>query len=651
MTTLEVHPIPIKMTQEAYITETQYRDMYARSLRDPKNFWSEQAEKFVTWFKRWDEVLTGNFNSLNVQWFVNGKLNACYNCVDRHLEKRSQQTAILWESDNPQEYKKLTYAELYEQVCRLANVLKKQGIKKGDRVCIYLPMIPEAAIAMLACARMGAVHSIVFGGFSPEALKNRILDADCRLVITANEGIRGNKMIPLKKNVDEALVDCPRVRSVIVVQRTQNTTPWNTERDIWYHEIMTTVLANCPCEMIDAQDAFFILYTSGSTGKPKGILHSLGGYLVYVAMSHKYIFNYRDGDIYWCTADIGWITGHSYSIYGPLCNGATTLIFEGVPNYPTPSRFWEVVDKHQVNIIYTAPTAIRALRREGDDWVKQTSRQSLKLLGTVGETINPDVWEWYYNTVGDSHCPVVDTWWQTETGGILISPLPGATPLKPGSAGWPFFGVVPAVVDDHGNEVPDNQMGKLVIKQPWPGMMQTIYGNRERFENAYFKEFPGVYLTGDNARRDAEGYFWITGRNDDVIKISGHRIGTGEIENAFLRHPAVSEVGIVAIPHDIKGESIYAFVSLKSNIKPTAALKKELVAEVRHIIGAIATPDYIQFTDAIPKTRSGKIMRRLLRNIANNDLENLGDTSTLADPQVVEQLIKGRKKMPVSVIK
>lgn len=647
MAATETHSIPGEFTKDVYITETQYRDMYARSLRDPKNFWSEQADKFVTWFKRWDEVFTGNFTKLNVQWFVNGKLNPCYNCVDRHLEKRSQQTAIIWEGDNPHHSKKITYAELYEQVCRLANVLKKQGIKKGDRVCIYLPMIPEVAVAMLACARIGAVHSVIFAGFSPEALKTRILDADCRVVITANEGKRGNKTIPLKKNVDEAITDCPRVRSVIVVQHTQDEVPWFSERDIWYHEAMKTVPANCPCEMMDAQDSFFILYTSGSTGHPKGILHSVGGYLVYTAMTFKYIFNYHDGDIFWCTADVGWITGHSYLIYGPLCNGATTVMFEGVPSYPTPSRFWEVVDKHQVNILYTAPTAIRALRREGDEWVTQTSRQSLKLLGTVGEPINPDVWEWYFNVVGNKNCPIVDTWWQTETGGALITPLPGATPVKPGSACWPFFGILPAIVDDEGTEVPDNHMGKLVIKQPWPGMMQTIYGNRERFENAYFKEYPGVYLTGDNAKRDQDGYFWITGRNDDVIKISGHRIGTGEVESAFLTHPAVSEAGVVTVPHEIKGESIYAFVTLKTGIKPTAALKKELIEQVRHIISAIAAPDYIQFTDAVPKTRSGKIMRRLLRKIANNDLKDLGDTSTLADPLVVEQLIKGRKKVPI----
>jgi acetyl-CoA synthetase len=627
------------------LTVEQYHEMYANSLHDPKNFWGKQAEKYVTWFKRWDDVLVGDFDKLNVQWFRNGKLNVCYNCVDRHLENRAQQTAIVWEGDDQNQTSKLTYSELYEKVCRLANVLKKFNVKKGDRVCIYMPMIPEAVIAMLACVRIGVVHSVVFGGFSPDALKSRIQDANCCMVITANEGVRGNKIIPLKQNVDKALVDCPSVRKVIVVKRTENQVNWDDKRDIWYHQEVQTVSASCPCEMIDAGDPLFVLYTSGSTGKPKGILHATGGYLVYAAMTHKLIFNYQEGDVYWCTADVGWITGHSYSVYGPLSNGATTLIFEGVPHYPTPSRFWEIVDKYQVNIIYTAPTAIRALRREGDDWVKKTSRASLKLLGTVGEPINPEVWQWYFDVVGNKRCPIVDTWWQTETGGILITPLPDTTPPKAGSASWPFFGIVPTIVDDQGNEVAVNEMGKLVINQPWPGMMQTVYGDRDRFVNTYFKEFPGRYLTGDNANRDEDGYFWITGRNDDVIKVSGHRIGTGELESAFMIHPAVSEAGVVAVPHDIKGESIYAFVTLKSGIKPTEKLKQELIQQVRHSIGAIATPEFIQWAEGLPKTRSGKIMRRILRKIANNDVDNLGDTSTLADPQVIDNLIRDHEAL------
>ncbi len=622
------------------MNETQYNELYKRSLQDPKHFWGEQAEKFITWFKHWDDVLTGDFYQNNVRWFQNGKLNACHNALDRHLEKRAEKTAILWEGDDPQKTKKITYRELHEEVCRFANVLKKTHVKKGDRVCIYMPMIPEAIVAMLACARIGAVHSVVFAGFSPESLSMRILDSDCQVVITANEGIRGNKIIPLKANVDEALKKCPRVRHVIVIQNTENKVSFKENRDIDYHDAMKDVSKNCPCEMMDAEDPLFILYTSGSTGKPKGILHTTGGYLVYVAMTFKYVFDYHDDDVYWCTADIGWVTGHSYLVYGPLCNGATTLVFEGVPNYPTPARFWEIIERHEVNIFYTAPTAIRALRREGDDWVKGTNRDSLKLLGTVGEPINPDVWTWYYDVVGNGRCPIVDTWWQTETGGILISPLPHTSKLKPGSASKPFFGILPDIVDDQGQSVEDGKMGKLVIKQPWPGMMQTVYGDRERFINTYFKEIPGCYLTGDNAKRDEEGYFWITGRNDDVIKISGHRIGTGEVESAFIESPSVSEVGVVSVPDDIKGESIYAFVTLKSGIEPTDELKKELIQQVRKSIGAIATPKYIQWADALPKTRSGKIMRRILRKIANGQMDELGDVSTLADPEVVEQLVK-----------
>lgn len=631
-----------ELASRTYLTEPQYREMYARSLRDPKGFWAEQAEKFITWFKRWDEVISGSFQTLDVHWFMNGKLNACYNSVDRHLEARGHQTAIIWESDDGNESRHITYTELYESVCRFANVLKKHGVKKGDRVCIYMPMVPEVVFAMLAAARIGAVHSVVFGGFSPDALRTRILDADCQIVITANEGLRGGKIIPLKKNVDVALTECPRVRKVIVVKRTENTTSWLSGRDLWFHDEMASVAAACPAIILDADDPLFILYTSGSTGKPKGILHTQGGYLVYAAMTYKYIFNYHENDIYWCTADVGWITGHTYAVYGPLCNGATTVMFEGVPHFPTYSRYWEIIDKYRVNIFYTAPTALRALRREGDDWVKKTKRDSLHWLGTVGEPINPDTWEWYYHVVGECRSPVIDTWWQTETGGILISPLPGTTPLKPGSAAWPFFGIESQVIDDHGQPVVNNQMGKLVITKPWPGMMRNVYGDKKRFEETYFKEFPGYYFTGDNAHCDAEGYFWIKGRNDDVIKISGHRIGTEEVESAIVSHYAVAEAAVVAIPHEIKGETIYAFVTLLSDTKPSATLKKELVFQVRNVIGAIASLDYIQFADALPKTRSGKIMRRVLKKIATNDLDNLGDTSTLADPHVVEHLIKHR---------
>jgi acetyl-CoA synthetase len=636
------YPILADFARQSYLTEEKYAEFYALSLRDPKHFWGEKALKFVTWFKPWNAVLTGGFDKVDVAWFEGGKLNAAYNCLDRHLSERASAIALIWEGDDPSETRKFTYAELHEQVCRFSNVLKKQEVKKGDRVCIYMPMIPEAVIAMLACARIGAIHSVVFGGFSADALRARIEDTDCQLVITANEGLRGQKTVPLKKNVDEALKNYPHVYRVIVVKRTDNDVPFDAARDAWYHELMAEAAAQCPAEMMDASDPLFILYTSGSTGKPKGIVHATGGYLVYTAATHHYVFDYHPGEIHWCTADVGWITGHSYAVYGPLLNGATTLIFEGVPHYPTVSRFWEIVDKHQVNIFYTAPTAIRALRSEGDAWVKKTSRQSLKLLGTVGEPISPDVWEWYYNVVGEARCPIVDTWWQTETGGIMISPLPGAVPLKPGSAARPFFGIVPAIFDEHGNEVSDNKMGKLVIKQPWPGMMQTIYKNRERFLNGYFKEYPGCYVAGDDARCDEDHYFWITGRNDDVLKISGHRIGTGELEGALLQHASISEAAVVGVPHPIKGESIYVFVTLKANMKTSDQLKKELVQHVRTAIGAIAAPDYIQWADALPKTRSGKIMRRLLRKIANNDLKELGDTSTLSEPQVIDNLIENR---------
>lgn len=620
----------------------QYQKWYEKSLQDPETFWSEQAKKWLNWFKPWRSVLQGCFQEGNVRWFSEGKLNACYNCIDRHLPTRAHQIAIFWEGDNPNQSLKLTYQELHEKICRFANVLKKYGVTKGDRICIYLPMIPEAVIAMLACARIGAIHSVVFGGFSPDALKNRIQNADCRLVITANEGVRGGKKIPLKKNVDEALRECSSVTDVIVVKRTDESVAMDAARDHDYATEMEKSSTDCPYVEMDANDPLFILYTSGSTGKPKGILHSTGGYLLYATMTFNIIFNYQEKDVYWCTADVGWVTGHSYSVYGPLSNGASIVLFEGVPNYPNASRFWQVIDKYQVTIFYTAPTAIRALRFEGDEWVTHTNRKSLRLLGTVGEPINPDIWQWYYDVVGNQICPIIDTWWQTETGGALISPIPTAMSLKPGSAAKPFFGIAPAIVDDQGKTLPAGKMGKLVITQPWPGMMLTVYGDQKRFIENYFSEFPGKYLTGDDARCDEDGYFWITGRNDDVLKISGHRIGSGEVENAFLTDPSVAEAAVVAVPHDVKGESIYAFVTLKANVTPSDQLKKQLTQQVREKIGAIATPEYIQWTAALPKTRSGKIMRRLLRKIANNDLKELGDTSTLADPQVVEMLIKER---------
>lgn len=629
-------------THPTHLTEKNYRDLYQQSIQQPEIFWAEQAQRFIDWEQAWEAVMRGSFKTHDITWYAGARLNASYNCLDRHLATRAHQVALIWEGDEPDQARKLTYSELHEQVCRFANVLKQQGVQKHDRVCIYMPMLLETVVAMLACARIGATHSAVFGGFSAEALASRIQDTNCRIVITANEGLRGGKIIPLKANVDTALTQCPNVNKLIVVQRTANAVPWVAGRDVWYHEVMALASSQSEPVSMDAADPLFVLYTSGSTGKPKGIVHATGGYLVYAAMTHYYVFDYHEGDVFWCTADVGWITGHTYTVYGPLLNGATTLIFEGVPHYPSFSRFWEVIDKHQVAIFYTAPTAIRALRREGDAWVTRTQRSSLKLLGSVGEPINPDVWEWYYQVVGNKKCPIVDTWWQTETGGILMSALPGATPQKPGSAAWPFFGVVPAIVNDAGVEVPAGEMGKLVIKQAWPGMMQTIYHNPERFIQAYFTEFPGWYLTGDDARCDAQGYYWVTGRNDDVLKISGHRIGTGEVESALLQHKSISEAAVVEVPDAIKGHGIYAFVTTKAGVSPNDVLKKEIIQQVRKGIGAIATLDYVQWADALPKTRSGKIMRRLLRKIANNDLSDLGDTSTLADPQVVEHLVKNR---------
>jgi acetyl-CoA synthetase len=627
------------------ITEAIYREWYQQSIQDPETFWAKQARKFITWFEEWEKVFRGSFDQLDMHWFSGAKLNVAYNCLDRHLEKDGERIAILWEGDDPSQSRHITYRELHAEVCRLANVLKALNVKKGDRVCIYLPMIPEAAVAMLACARIGAVHSVVFGGFSAEALKLRIQDADCHVVITANEGKRGNKTIPLKQQVNEAMVGDTPVQHVIVVKHTNNTDTFNPACDVWYHDVVSKAKADCPATIVDAEDPLFILYTSGSTGKPKGILHGTGGYLLYAAMTFRYVFDYRKDDIFWCTADVGWITGHSYCIYGPLANGATIVMFEGVPNYPDFSRFWQIIDKYRVTIFYTAPTAIRALRREGDEWVKATRRDSLRLLGTVGEPINAEACRWYHSVVGDGRCPVVDTWWQTETGGIMISPLPFATPFKPGAAAWPFFGIIPAILDNEGKPVPTGSMGKLVITQPWPGMMQTVYGNTERFIKGYFTEYPGKYLTGDQARQDEEGYYWIAGRSDDVIKISGHRIGTQEVEGALIQHPAVSEAAVVGMVDAIKGQGIYAFITLKIGTKGTDELKLELIDTVRKIIGPIALPDKIQWVEGLPKTRSGKIMRRLLRKIADLDYDELGDLTTLADPTVVEEIIKTRIQM------
>lgn len=642
MSETKIYEVLPHIRQHALITEEQYQDMYARSINDSDNFWAEQAHQFVTWFKTWDKVQDWNYPEGKIRWFEGAQLNIAYNCVDRHLETRGDQVAIIWEGDDPKTDKKITYRQLHEQVCRLANVLKAQGVKKGDRVCIYLPMIPEAAVAMLACARIGAVHSIVFGGFSPEALKDRIQDSQCELVITSDEGLRGGRGVPLKANVDKALTECPTVKKTLVVKHTGNRINWYDGRDLWYHEETQKVSPACPAEPMDAEDPLFILYTSGSTGKPKGVLHTTGGYLLYTAMTHKYIFDYHDGDIYWCTADVGWVTGHSYIVYGPLANGATTLMFEGIPSYPDFSRFWQVVDKHQVNLFYTAPTAIRALMSKGDAPVKSTSRQSLRILGSVGEPINPEAWEWYYHVVGDGRCPIVDTWWQTETGGILITPLPGVTRLKPGSATHPFFGVVPALVSNEGEVLEGATEGNLVITRPWPGQMRTVFGDHQRFIDTYFKTYPGTYFTGDGARRDEDGYYWITGRVDDVINVSGHRLGTAEVESALVLHPAVAEAAVVGYPHDIKGQGIYAYVTLMTGIEPSEELRKELIRSVREEIGPIATPDVIQWAPGLPKTRSGKIMRRILRKIAANEISNLGDTSTLADPSVVDNLIGHR---------
>jgi len=643
MSDSKIYDIPDSFVKNTLITSQQYESMYQLSIENPEAFWSEQANKFLSWEKKWQTVDDWDFAKGNIKWFEGAKLNSCYNCVDRHLKTRADQVAIIWESDNPDKSENITYSQLHTHVSQFANVLKKRNVKKGDRVCIYMPMIPEAAYAMLACARIGAVHSVVFGGFSPESIKDRILDSDCQIVITADEGVRGGKSIPLKSNTDQAVAQCPNVHTVLVIQHTKGKIEWNQKHDVWYHEEVKTVSDNCPIEIMDAEDPLFILYTSGSTGKPKGILHTTAGYHLFAAITHKYVFDYHEGDIYWCTADVGWITGHSYILYGPLANGATTLMFEGIPTYPDASRFWQVCDKHQVNIFYTAPTAIRALMREGDSFVEKTSRSSLRLLGTVGEPINPEAWEWYYHKVGASQCPIVDTWWQTETGGHLITPLPGATKMKPGSATKPFFGVVPGIVDNEGNLLEGECEGNLVMTQSWPGQMRSIYGDHQRFIETYFTSYPGMYFTGDGAKRDADGDYWITGRVDDVLNVSGHRMGTAEVESALVKHQHVAEAAVVGYPHDIKGQGIYAYVTLIKGINTSDELLNDLIKLVRHEIGAIAKPDIIQWAPGLPKTRSGKIMRRILRKIAGNEIDSLGDTSTLADPAVVTELIENRK--------
>jgi acetyl-CoA synthetase len=645
----KLYPVPAAWKKRAYLNDADYKKMYAASIKDPGKFWAKEAKR-IHWMKPFKKVKNTTFGpgAVTIKWFEDGKTNAAYNCIDRHLKKRGKQVAIIWEGDDPKNSKKITYKELHAEVCRFANVLKKRGVKKGDRVTIYLPMIPEATYAMLACARIGAVHSVVFGGFSPDSLAGRMEDCKSSILITADEGVRGGRKIPLKANSDAAADKAGIVTTMIVVRHTGAAVNMQAGRDFYYDEIAKSVKADCPCEKMGAEDPLFILYTSGSTGKPKGVLHTTGGYLVYTSITHQYVFDYHDGDIYWCTADVGWVTGHSYIVYGPLSNGATTLMFEGVPNYPTMSRFWEVIDKHKVNTFYTAPTAIRALMQAGDGPVKKTSRKSLRLLGSVGEPINPEAWEWYHRVVGDGRCPIVDTWWQTETGGILITPLPGATKLKPGSATLPFFGVVPQIVDATGKVLDGATSGNLCIADSWPGQMRTVYGDHQRFIDTYFKTYPGKYFTGDGCRRDEDGYYWITGRVDDVINVAGHRLGTAEVESALVAHPKVSEAAVVGFPHNIKGQGIYAYVTLMSGEQPTEELRKELSGWVRKEIGPIASPDLIQFAPSLPKTRSGKIMRRILRKIAEDEYGNLGDTSTLADPAVVDDLVANRQNRKVA---
>ena len=641
MSAHKIYPVRDNISNTALINKDSYLEMYEASISEPDKFWAEQAEKFLTWDASWSEICSENFLTGDAKWFLDGKLNVSTNCIDRHLTDNREKIAIIWEGDSPEDSKHISYEELYSEVCKLGNLLRARGVKKGDRVCIYMPMVPEAAYAMLACTRIGAVHSVVFGGFSPEALKDRILDSNCKVVISANEGIRGGKSIPLKRNVDLALTDCPSVHTCLFVKRTSKNVDWLEGRDIWYEQV-NNYDASCEPEIMDSEDPLFILYTSGSTGKPKGVMHTTGGYLLMAAMTHKYTFDYKDGDIYWCTADVGWVTGHSYIVYGPLCNGGTTLMFEGVPTYPDASRFWQVIDKHRVNQFYTAPTAIRALMGLGNDFVEKTSRKSLRILGTVGEPINPEAWEWYYSVVGETNCPIVDTWWQTETGAHMLTPLPGATPLKPGSATLPFFGIQPALLDKDGREIEGPGEGLLMIKRSWPSQLRSVYGDHKRFYETYFKPFPGYYFTGDGAKRDKDGYFWITGRVDDVLNVSGHRMGTAEIESALVLHKLVAEAAVVGFPHPIKGQGIYCYVTLMEGTSPCDGIHSDLIDLCKKEIGPIAKPDIIQWAPGLPKTRSGKIMRRILRKIAANDVAELGDTSTLADPNVILDLIENR---------
>ena len=641
--TKDIYKVPDNVKLNSLMSKEEYENLYDQSIKNPEKFWSEQAIRYLDWDSKWTNVKQEDFLKGEVRWFENAKINASKNCIDRHLKNNGNKPAIIWEGDDPQLSKTITYTELHEEVCKLSNVLKQRGVKKGDRVCIYMPMIPEAAYSMLACARIGAIHSVVFGGFSPESLKDRILDSDCQTVITADEGLRGSKKIPLKNNVDEALSKCPNVHTVLVYERTGADVNWKENRDIHYQNSIKEASTDCEPEIMDAEDPLFILYTSGSTGKPKGVLHTTGGYMLQTTMSHKLVFDYKDEDIYWCTADVGWVTGHSYIVYGPLANGATTLMFEGIPTYPNASRFWEVVDKHKVNIFYTAPTALRALMAQGDEPVKKTSRESLKILGTVGEPINPEAWEWYFKVIGENRCPIVDTWWQTETGASMITPLAGSTDLKPGSATKPFFGVKPALLDEEGVEIEGEGSGNLVIKNSWPSQIRTVFGDHKRCIDTYYSMYPGYYATGDGARRDKDGYYWITGRVDDVLNVSGHRLGTAEVESALVLHPKVAEAAVVGYEHEIKGQGIYCYVTLMTGEPSSDKLKVSLVDLVSKEIGPIAKPDIIQWAPSLPKTRSGKIMRRILRKIASNEVENLGDTTTLAEPSVVEDLIKNRE--------